>query len=228
MTDDSETPPADREAPVGRAVVRGDEGVTGDHAERAVSFDPDDPADAERAAETVATFASEIERDPDNVFVLRGAAACAALVRAEGSYTDAAERAGADVGIPFVRKWARVHDLPRAVRMEVARGRITPTAAKHVARTTGDARFLIAWAIVDGDLTVREVRRVVSSVADGTHVEAALREQGIVPGEIELTLPLDAYRELRRATAEEGTEPETIVARALRAQVGEATTPDSG
>ncbi|MDF1503171.1 hypothetical protein PYV61_09465, partial [Roseisolibacter sp. H3M3-2] len=46
------------------------------------------------------------------------AAACAALVRGVGSYKEAAERAGGGVSVAFIRKWARVHDLPQAIRRQ--------------------------------------------------------------------------------------------------------------
>jgi hypothetical protein len=167
------------------------------------------------AAETVAQFAANTAGGDDNVFMLRGAAACAALVRGEGSYKDAAERAGEDVTVAFIRKWARVHDLPRSIRRYVATGQIAPTAAKHIARVGGEERFQLAWAVLDGDLTVREVRSVASSVSGGTPVENALRDHGVTPGELSLTLPTDTYRELRRTAAMEGKEPDAVVAEAL-------------
>jgi hypothetical protein len=147
--------------------------------------------------------------------MLRGAAACAALVRGVGSYKEAAERAGGEVTVAFVRKWARVHDLPQSIRRYVAMGHIAPTAAKHIARVDGEDRFQLAWAVLDGDLTVREVRSVASAVNRGTPVEDALAEEGVSPGELTLSLPADTYRELRRAAALEGKDPDVVVAEAL-------------
>mgnify|MGYP000476945257 CR=1 FL=1 len=215
-----EGPPTDRESPVGQPVVRGDEAVTGQRAERAKAFDPDDAESVAEAAETVRRFADNTAGDEDNVFMLRGAAACAALVRAEKSYTAATERAGGDVTVAFVRKWARVHDLPQSIRRYVAMGQIAPTAAKHVARVSGEDRFQLAWAVLDGELTVREVRSVASAVNDGAPVAAALADHGVAPGELTLSLPSDTYRELRRAAAMEGEEPEAIVAEALDEWLG--------
>jgi hypothetical protein len=208
-------PPTDRESPVGEPVVRGDERVTGDRAREAVRFDPEDPERVRAAAETVGSFAADGLGD-DHVFVLRGAAACAALVRAEGSYKAAAERAGGDVGVSFIRKWARVHDLPRAVREHVASGKIPPTAAKHIARVGGDTRYLLAWAVVDNDLTVREVRTAASAVADSRDLDDALADVDATPGELTVSLPADVYRDLRRETSGVDCEPADVVADALR------------
>lgn len=212
---DHEAPPTDRESPVGQPVVRGDEAVTGQHAEQAKAFDPDDEESLAEAAETVRRFAENTAGSEDNVYMLRGAAACAALVRGVGSYKAAAERAGGDVTVGFIRKWARVHDLPQSIRRYVAMGEIAPTAAKHVARVGGEDRFQLAWAVLDGDLTVREVRAVASAVNDGTPVEEALADHGVTAGELALSLPADTYRELRRAAAMEGKSPEAVVAEAL-------------
>lgn len=61
-----------------------------------------------------------------------GAAVCPALVRGEGSYKAAAERAGGPVTVSFIRKWARV---------------------------AGDARLHLAWATIDhGDLVADALR----------------------------------------------------------------------
>ena len=76
-------PPTDRESPVGEPVIRGDPRVAG---EGAVRFDPDDPESLTEAADTVRRFASNTAGSEDNVYMLRGAAACAALVRGTGSY----------------------------------------------------------------------------------------------------------------------------------------------
>ena len=207
-------PPTDRESPVGEPVIRGDERVVGDHAADAVSFDPDDPERVAAAVDAVRRF-ERGELGDDHLAMLRGAAACAALVRAEQSYTAAAERAGGDVTVPFIRKWARVHALPQPVRRHVALGHIPPTAAKHIARVSGDARLRLAWAVLDNDLTVRQVRRVASDVNDGRSLDDALREHGVTPGELTLTLPPDAYRDLRRRAAMTDTAPGDIVADAL-------------
>jgi hypothetical protein len=216
MTED-DVPPPERRSAVGRPVVRGDPDLMGERAERAVGFDPDDPASLDRAARVVRAFATESAGTADNVYMLRGAAACAALVRGEGSYKAAAERAGDDVTVAFIRKWARVHDLPRAVRECVATGRIAPTAAKHIARVRGEARYHLAWAVLDHDLTVREVRSAASAIGDGRTVEAALAERGVDVGEIELSLDAESYRDLRWRAARRGVDPEEVVAEALAA-----------
>ena len=205
-------PPTDRESPVGEPVIRRD--VAGEDAAR---FDPTDPESLREAAETVRKFSQNTAGGDDNVYMLRGAAACAALVRGEGSYKAAAERAGGDATIAFIRKWARVHDLPRSIRRYVALGRIAPTAAKHIARVSGEARFLLAWAVLDHDMTVRQVRSAASNVNEGMSVEEALVAEGVELGRLELALPPETYRELRRQAALEDTDPESVVAEALAA-----------
>ncbi|MCO8267861.1 DUF7119 family protein [Haloferax prahovense] len=207
--------PADRREPVGEPVVRGDPAVTGDRAREAVGFDPTDPDSLAEAARTVRSFSESTAGDDDHVFMLRGAAACAALVRGVGSYKRAAERAGGDVSVSFIRKWARVHDLPQSVRRHVARGRIAPTAAKHIARVSGDARLHLAWATLDAGLTVREVRRLASEVNDGTPVVDALSAHGVDIGTLDVTLPADVYLELRRRASLEDAAPGDVVADAL-------------
>ncbi|ELZ56582.1 MULTISPECIES: DUF7119 family protein [Haloferax] len=207
--------PADRREPVGEPVVRGDPAVTGDRAREAVGFDPTDPDSLAEAARTVRSFSESTAGDDDHVFMLRGAAACAALVRGVGSYKRAAERAGGDVSVSFIRKWARVHDLPQSVRRHVARGRIAPTAAKHIARVSGDARLHLAWATLDAGLTVREVRRLASEVNDGTPAVDALADHGVDIGRLDVTLPADVYLELRRRASLEDTPPGDVVADAL-------------
>jgi hypothetical protein len=204
----------ERAEPVGEPVVRADPSVTGDHAARAVEFDPDDPQSVAAAAETVAAFAAG-DLDTENVYLLRGAAACAALTRAEGSYTAATDRAGGETTVGFIRKWARVHDLPQSVRRHVARGSLAPTAAKHIARVHGEARLALAWGAVDGDLTVREVRRVASAVADGTDAEVALAEVGVDLGSLCIDLPVPEYLELRRVASMRDVPPGDVVAEAL-------------
>ena len=208
-------PPADRESPVGTPVVRGDAAVTGERAREAVEFDPEDPESLERAAKTVRSFASASAGTGDHIYMLEGAAACAALVRGEGSYKAAAERAGGEATVSFIRKWARVHDLPQAVRRHVARGEIAPTAAKHIARVRGESRYQLAWATLDHDLTVREVRRIASEVNDGTPIEDALTGHGVTPGELTVELPLEIYRELRRLASTDDCDPSEVVTDAL-------------
>jgi hypothetical protein len=210
MTERETGPPTDRESPVGDPVIRRD--VAG---VEAVGFDPGDPESLQAAARTVRRFANNTAGGDDNVFMLRGAAACAALVRGEGSYKAAAERAGDDVTVAFIRKWARVHDLPRSIRRYVALGRIAPTAAKHIARVSGEARFLLAWAVLDHDLTVRQVRSAASNVNDGLSVEHALAADGVDLGHVEVELPLSTYRELRRRATLDDVDPDEVVAGAL-------------
>lgn len=208
-------PRSGRESPVGKPVVRGDATIAGERARDAVQFDPDDPESLANAAETVRRFSENTAGAEDNIYMLRGAAACAALVRGEGSYKAAAERAGGEASVAFIRKWARVHDLPQSVRRHVAMGHIAPTAAKHIARVAGDARFQLAWATVDNGLTVREVRAIASAVNDGTSPEEALATHGVTVGELTVRLPIGNYRELRREAAFEGVSPGVIVDRAL-------------
>jgi hypothetical protein len=219
MADDDRIP-TDRKSPVGAPVIRGDRAITGERAREAVQFDPDDPESVELAAEVVAEFATAPASETDQLYMLRGAAACAALVRATGSYKAAAERTGEGVSVSFIRKWARVHDLPRPIRIQVARGHIAPTAAKHIARVAGEARYHLAWATLDHDLTVRQVRALATEVNDGRDVDVVLDEAGIEPGRIALSLPTDVYREVRRQAAIEGVEPDELVASTLETQFG--------
>ena len=207
--------PADRAAAVGDPVVRGDPDVAGERAADAVGFEPTDDESLAAAAETVRRFAAQTVGADDNVVLLRGAAASAALVRGEGSYKAAAKRAGDHVSVSFVRKWARVHDLPQSVRRHVARGRIPPTAAKHVARVDGDARFALAWAVLDQNLTVREVRRLASEINDGRDPVDLLRENGMEPGSLAVNLPFETYRRLRVTASLDDRTPDEIVAEAL-------------
>jgi hypothetical protein len=213
MSDD--IPPTDREYPVGQPVIRGNPELTGDRAREAVRFDPSDSENLAEAAETVRAFSENTAGAEDNVYMLRGAAACAALVRGEGSYKSAAKRAGGDTTVSFIRKWARVHDLPRAVRKYVAMGRIAPTAAKHIARVHGEARYQLAWAVLDHDLTVREVRSIASEINDGRSVVKALDKRDIELGQITLSLPPDTYLELRRKAAIEDIDPVAVITDAL-------------
>jgi hypothetical protein len=210
-----DSPPADREEPVGEPVVRSDPSVAGPKARDAVGFDPDDPESVQRAAETVRAFAENTVGADDNVYILRGAAACAALVRGVGSYKGAVKRAGGEVSISFVRKWARVHDLPQAIRRHVASGDIAPTAAKHIARVSGIDRLDLAWAVIDADLTVRQVRRIAGEVTDETTAADALLTRGIDLGNLSVRLPTDHYRELRRRASLEDKPPGEIIAEAL-------------
>ena len=203
----------DRHSRVGEPVVRADPEITGERASEAIDFDPDDPESVAHAADVLAEFAG-CQGEDDCVDMLRGAAACAALVRGVGSYREAADRAGG-VSVSFIRTWARVHDLPQSVRRHVARGDIAPSAAKHLARVDGTARLDLAWAVLDHDLTVREVRSLASRVNDGESAQAALREEGVDLGSIELSLPVEGYRELRREASMRNATPGDVVAEAL-------------
>jgi len=203
--------PTDRESPVGAPVIRGDPSLTGEHAERAVEFDPDDPDSLALAAETVRAFANNEAGAEDNVVMLRGAAACAALVRGEGSYKAAAARAGEGVTVSFIRKWSRVHDLPQAIRRHVARGEVAPTAAKHIARLSGSDRLHLAWAVLDHDMTVRQVRSVASTVGNGTDIEAALAGEGATLGAVDLRLTPEVYCKLRRQASLRDSRPGELV-----------------
>jgi hypothetical protein len=222
MTDSNQRgagPPTDRESPVGAPVIRGDPTLTGRHADRAVQFDPDDPESLAVAAETVRVFAEKTAGNEDSVYMLRGAAACAALVRGEGSYKAAAERARGDATVSFIRKWSRVHDLPQSIRRHVARGEIAPTAAKHIARVSGRSRLLLAWAALDHDMTVRQVRAVASRINDGASVEDALAAEELVLGRLAIDLPTPAYCELRRQASLADLTPGELVAEALDAHL---------
>lgn len=212
--------PTDRESPVGEPVIRGDERITGERAREAARFDPGDPESVAEAARTVRKFAEHTAGDGDDddqIYMLTSAAACAALVRAEGTYKAAAERAGGETTVSFIRKWARVHDLPRPIRLQVALGNIAPSAAKHIARVGGDARYQLAWAVLDDSLTVREVRTIASEINGGTPVEDALADRGIEPGTLGVDLPAEIYRDLRWQAVIEDVEPDEIVADALEA-----------
>lgn len=210
----------DRDEPVGKPVVRADPAVTGERAAEAVGFDPADPEDLQAAARTVREFATESVGD-DHVLMLRGAAACAALVRGLDSYTAAAERAGDGVSVAFVRKWSRVHALPQAIRRHVARGEIAPSAAKHIARVPGAERYVLAFAVLDGGLTVREVRTIASEVNDGRPTEEALRDRDVTPGALSIELPTDSYLELRKRASMENTTPGAVIDEALQAFFGD-------
>jgi len=217
MADDVGHDPADRREPTGEPVVRGDPQITGERAREAVKFDPDDPASVAEAAEVVSEFATATNHDADQIYMLRGAAAAAALVRGEGSYRAAAERAGDPVTVNFLRKWARVHDLPISIRRYIALGEIVPSAAKHIARVDGDARFLLAWAVLDHDLTVQQVRTIASAVNGGTTVEDALADHDALPGRKGVTLPIDLYHDLRLEAATQLRDLDDIVAEAVAA-----------
>lgn len=208
---------ADRREPTGEPVVRGDPQITGDRARDAVTFDPEDPESLAEAADVVRSFANGGDHDADQIYVLRGAAACAALVRGEGSYRAAAERAGGDVTVNFLRKWARVHDLPISIRRYIALGDIVPSAAKHIARVDGDSRFLLAWAVLDHGLTVQEVRTIASAVNDGQSVEAALADHDALPGRKDVSLPIDLYHDLRLEAATDLRDLDDIIAEAVDA-----------
>jgi hypothetical protein len=213
----SEEYDSDRKTPVGTPVVRADPEITGDRADDAVEFDPDDPDSVAEAAEVVHNFATGAVGGSDHVLMLRGAAACAALVRGLGSYKEAAEAAGEGVPVSFIRKWARVHDLPQSIRRHVARGRIAPTAAKHIARVPAEDRYLLAWASLDAGLTVRDIRSIASAINNGTDTETALEEQDVSPGEVTLTLPVEQYVELRHRASMDNETPGSVVGDALAA-----------
>jgi len=219
MPDDA--PSTDRESPVGKPVIRGDPTLTGQQPDEAVEFDPDDPESIQLAAEIVRRFSQNTAGADDNVYMLRGAAACAALVRGEGSYKSAAKRAGGDATVAFIRKWSRVHDLPRSIRIHVAKGEIAPTAAKHIARLAGESRLLLAWAALDHGLTVRQIRSVASGVNDGATIEDALAAEGFRLGELTIDIDVDAYCKLRRRAALDATDPSNVVTESLESTLGD-------
>jgi len=219
MPDDA--PSTDRESPVGKPVIRGDPTLTGQQPDEAVEFDPDAPESLQLAAEIVRRFSQNTAGADDNVYMLRGAAACAALVRGEGSYKSAAKRAGGDATVAFIRKWSRVHDLPRSIRIHVAKGEIAPTAAKHIARLAGESRLLLAWAALDHGLTVRQIRSVASGVNDGATIEDALAAEGFRLGELTIDIDVDAYCKLRRRAALDATDPSNVVTESLESTLGD-------
>lgn len=222
MTDEPTHDDTERREPTGTPVVRGDPEIAGGRAETAIEFDPDDPESLADAEREIRSFATSVE-EASAFEMLSGAAASATLVRGESSYRSAAERAGEDVSVNFLRKWARVHDLPIAIRRQIALREIVPSAAQHVARVEGDARFLLAWAIIDHDLSVREVRSIASAVTDGEPVEDALDRYDALPGETEVSLPTDVYHELRLTAAREKRALDDVVAEAVDAWLdGEA------
>ena len=221
MPGDRERDGADRREPTGQPVVRGDPEITGDRAHDAVTFDPDDPESLAEAAEVVREFATGADHEADQIYVLRGAAACAALVRGEGSYRAAAERAGDTVTVNFLRKWARVHDLPISIRRYIALGDIVPSTAKHIARVDGDSRYLLAWATLDHGLTVQEVRTIASAVNDGTSIEEALDAHDALPGRKDVSLPTDLYHDLRLEAANQVRDLDGIIAEAVEAWLEE-------
>ncbi len=223
MTDNDLDLPADRESPVGAPVVRGNEAVAGDHADDAIRFNPDDPDSLARAIAVIQTFAETTAADAERLSILRGAAACAALVRGVGSYKTAAERT--DVPVSFIRKWARVHDLPRAVRMTVADGTLAPTAAKHVARVEGPLRYDLTWAALQYDLSVREVRKLASALKTGEDPDAVFAAHGIELGGLHLECPRPVYRELHRRAALEERPVEAIIADAIDVPLPEGEAP---
>lgn len=217
MTENQPDLPSDRDSPVGEPVIRGNEQIMGQRAAEAVRFDPSDPESLQQATEVVREFASETDGTEDQLYVLRGAAACAALVRGTGSYKAAAARANQDVTVSFIRKWARVHDLPRAVRMYVANGELAPTAAKHIARVEGIARYDLTWATLDHNLTVREVRALATDLNEYDDPADAFAKHGIELGQVTLSLPVDIYRELRRQAALNGQSLSGFTASRLQA-----------
>lgn len=207
--------PAARREPVGAPVVRGDPEIAGDDATGATQFDPDDPESLARAVDAARSFAESVAEVRDQLTMLQGAAACAALVRATGSYKAAAERAGEPVSVSFLRKWARVHDLPISIRRHIARGDIPPSTATHIARVTGQARFLLAWAAIDHDLSVDTVGQLAGDIKAGTAVELAFQQRGIDLGDMAVSLTIPTYRELRRHASLRNTTPEALIEEAL-------------
>lgn len=211
----NDSPAGDREEPIGEPVVRGDPAITGPHAQDAIRFDPNDPESLDLAVTIVREFASDPHGPPDHLSMLRGAAACAALVRGTGSYKAAAARIGDAVTVSFLRKWARVHDLPIEIRRYIAQGDIPPSAAKELARLRGSERFVIAWTILDNDITVDDVRRIVTRINNGETVETALDAMNITPGSFTVTLPLPVYQEFRRLVGIQNETPDHIIATVL-------------
>jgi hypothetical protein len=169
----------------------------------------------QEAVEIVREFSENRKNETDQLYMLRGAAACAALVRGEGSYQAAAARAGGKVTVNFLRKWARVHDLPISIRRHIALGDIVPSAAKHIARVDGDARFLLAWATLDHDLTVQEVRTIASEVNNGSTIRSVLEEKNVLPGKRPVSIPIDLYHRLRYHAAHDLKDVDEVITEAI-------------
>jgi hypothetical protein len=214
MKTDSLRTDSERDEPTGVPVVRGDPAIAGDRAETAIEFDPNDPDSLIDAEQEVQRFANELE-ESSAFEILCGAAACATLVRGEQSYQKAADRVGNEVSVNFLRKWARVHDLPVESRRYIALREIVPSAAQHVARVQGDARFMLAWAISDQDLSVRDVRSIASTVNDGEPVQKVLERFDALPGQKELAISTETYHELRLAATKEAGDLDTIIEEAI-------------
>lgn len=206
-----ENPVGHRREPIGTPVVRGDPEISGDGWD-AVTFDPDDSASLAVAADVIREFVLTDDTELTHLDRLRGGAACAAVVRGMGSYKRAAEWIGDPVTVAFLRKWSRVHDLPISIRRHIAKGKIAPTAAVHIARVSGDARFILAWSALDHELTVDEIRRIASDVANGEDVADALANRDIHVGRLAIELPIDTYREVhRRASLDDRTVDEVLL-----------------
>lgn len=217
MTDEDANgkPVGDRDRPIGQPAVRGDPGIVGDRAETAIEFDHTDPESLEEATTIAREFLIPEDDPEDELSMLRGGAACATLVRGEGSYREAARRIDDSVTISLLRKWTRVHDLPLAIRRHIATGEIPPTAAVQIARLTGDDRLLLAWSVLDGGLSVDDVRRIASDVSAGRSLEDVLETYDVTLGEVSMVLPLDVYVEWRRVACLEYSDPGEIGAEAF-------------
>ena len=89
------------------------------------------------------------------------------------------------------------------------------------ARLAGEARLLLAWAALDHDLTVRQIRAVASGVNNGTTVEEALAGEGYRLGELTIDIDTDAYCKLRRRAALDATDPSSVVTESLESTLGD-------
>jgi len=69
--------------------------------------------------------------------------------------------------------------------------------------------------VLDHDLTVREVRSLASRVNDGESATAALRSVGVDLGDLDLSLSVEQYRELRREASMRNTTPGDVLAEML-------------
>jgi len=207
--------PTDRESPVGSPVIRGDESVAGTRAREAVQFDPDDPESLADAAETVRRFAGG-ETNDDHLYMLRGAAACAALVRGEGSYKKPPNAPAATLpsplsasGLASTISRARSANRSHSVRSPRQPPNTSPASAAN--HGSSSSRGLPSTETSPSATSA-------ASPARSTMVPPSIRPSTntILPlGRLELTLSPVTYRALRRRASIDDVNPGELVTEAL-------------